>query len=136
MTLFLLCVGSLAGNALCGVASNGVGTYTDERINALCDFLKGNNTITSLKYAGQLESHPPLIAFNALCPLMRSVDGHALPIDELRGIKPVEAINLSHKGLGVASGFIIAACIKENAVLKELKCAACPLHMHNSVNSL
>ena len=67
---------------------------------------------------------------------MRSVDGYALPIDELTGTKPVEAIDLSRKDLGVASGIFIAACIKENAVLKELKCAARPLHIHNSVNSL
>ena len=60
---------------------------------------------------------------------MPSVDGHALPIDELKGTKPVESIDLSGKYLKVASGIIIAACIKENAVLKELKCAARPLHM-------
>ena len=59
---------------------------------------------------------------------MRSVDGHALPIDELKGTKPVESIHLHGKRLGVASGFIIAACIKDNVVLKELKCAARPLH--------
>ena len=61
---------------------------------------------------------------------MRSVDGHALPIDELKGTKPVESIDLSGKKdkIGAASGIIIAACIKENAVLKELKCAARPLH--------
>ena len=70
-------------------------------------------------------------AFNALrCAcLMRSVDGHALPIDELKGTKPVESIDLSRKGLEVASSIIIGACIKENSVLKELKCAACPLHL-------
>ena len=67
---------------------------------------------------------------------MRSVDGHALPIDELKGTKPVESIDLSGKDLGAASGFIIAVCIKENAVLKELKCAARPLHIHNNVSSL
>ncbi len=68
---------------------------------------------------------------------MRSVDGHALPIDELKGTKPVESIDLSGKRdkIGVASGIIIAACIKENAVLKEFKCATRPC-MHNSVNSL
>ena len=65
---------------------------------------------------------------------MRSVDGHALPIDELRGTKPVESIDLSTKKLGVVSCIIIGACIKENAVLKELKCAARPC-MHNGVNS-
>ena len=58
---------------------------------------------------------------------MRSIDGHPLPIDELKGTKPIEAIDLSNKGLRVASGIIIAACIKENPVLKELKYATCPL---------
>jgi len=74
---------------------------------------------------------------------MCSVDGHALPIDELKGTKPVESIATGHggswrsgEGLRVASVFIIAACIKDNPVLKELKCAARPLHMHNSDSSL
>mgnify|MGYP006082684819 CR=1 FL=1 len=53
-----------------------------------------------------------------------SVDGHALQIDELKGTKPTEKIDLSNKRLGVASAIIIASCIKENGVLKELKCAA------------
>ena len=68
---------------------------------------------------------------------MHSLDGHALPIDELKGTKPVESIDLSGKKSrnGAASGFIIAACIKENAVLKELKCAAA-LCMRSSVTSL
>ena len=57
---------------------------------------------------------------------MRSVDGHALPIDELKGMKPTEKIDLSRKGLWAASGIIIASCIKENDVLKELKCAVSP----------
>ena len=74
---------------------------------------------------------------------MRSVDGwHVLPIGELKGTKPVESIDLSGKkgrgggGVGIdgAFSFTIAACITENAVLKELKCAA--LCVHNSVNSL
>ena len=58
--------------------------------------------------------------------LMRSVDGHMLPIDEVKGIKPVESINLTGKKrkIGVAPAVIIAACIRENAVLKELKYAA------------
>ena len=58
---------------------------------------------------------------------MCSVDGHPLLIDELKGIKPVEAIDLSDKRLGVASGIIIAACIKDNPVLKELKYAVSAL---------
>ena len=42
----------------------------------------------------------------------------------------MRSLDLSGKDdkIGVASGIIIAACIKENAVLKELKCAARPLH--------
>ena len=51
-----------------------------------------------------------------------SVEGYALQIDELKGTKPTEKIDLSDKGLGVASAIIIASCIKENDVLKELKC--------------
>ena len=55
-----------------------------------------------------------------------SVDGHVLQLDELKGTTPTEKIDLSCKNLGVASAIIIASCIKENSVLKELKCAACP----------
>ena len=55
-----------------------------------------------------------------------SVDGHALQIDELKGTKPTEKIDLSDKGLGVASAIIIASCIKGNGVLEELECAAPP----------
>ena len=55
-----------------------------------------------------------------------SVDGHALQINELRGTKPTEKIDLSSKRLGVASAIIIASCIKENGVLMELKYAAAP----------
>ena len=64
---------------------------------------------------------------------MRSFDGHALPIDELKGTTPVESIDLSSMNLVPSSGIIIAACIKENAVLKELKCVA-PC-MHSCVSS-
>lgn len=55
-----------------------------------------------------------------------SVDGHALAIDELKGTTPTEKIDHSGKELGVASAFIIASCIAENKVLKELKCALFP----------
>ena len=70
------------------------------------------------------------------CPLTAclspcgSVDRHALPIAELKGTKPTKKIDLSRKGLSFNSASIIASCIKENGVLKELKCAAarqCPL---------
>ena len=53
----------------------------------------------------------------ALC----SVDGHLLPIDELRGTKPTESIDLSGKKLEVASGMLIASCITGNDHLKSLK---------------
>ena len=55
-----------------------------------------------------------------------SVDGHPLPIDELKGIKAVESIDLSSKGLEVASAIIIGVCIAGNEHLKELKCASNP----------
>ena len=60
-----------------------------------------------------------------MCPL-RSVDGYALQIDELKGTKPTVKIHLSNKGLplGLASAIIIASCIKENRVLRDLRCAA------------
>ena len=51
-----------------------------------------------------------------------SVDGHPLPIDELKGIKAVESIDLSNKRLKSASAIIIGACIAGNAHLRELKC--------------
>ena len=53
----------------------------------------------------------------ALC----SVDGHPLLINELRGTKPTESIDLSGKELQVASGVIIASCIAGNEHLKSLK---------------
>ena len=46
-----------------------------------------------------------------------------LQLDELKGTKPTEKIDLSDKGLSVASAIIIASCINGNGVLKELKCA-------------
>ena len=50
-------LGSLANNALCSVTVTG-GTCTVDGINALCDAIKGNTTLTSLKYASQLEPLP------------------------------------------------------------------------------
>jgi len=69
----------------------------------------------------RLHSHNPLTQHAS--PL-GSVDGHALQIDELKGTQPTAKIDLSGKKLGVASAIIIASCIKENGVLKELKYAA------------
>ena len=54
------------------------------------------------------------------------MDGRPLQIDELKGTKPTEKIDLSRKNLGVVSAIIIASCIEGNGVLKELKCAAAP----------
>ena len=52
-------LGSLASNQIYGISAYvdvyGSGTYTAEGINALCEALKDNNTLTSLKYAHQLE---------------------------------------------------------------------------------
>ena len=61
-----------------------------------------------------------------------SVDGHPLPIDELKGTKPTEKIDLSNKKLGVASAIIIASCIKGNGSLKELRYGA---HLHTIPHS-
>ena len=55
-----------------------------------------------------------------------SVDGHPLPIDELKGVKAVKSIDLSGKKLDVESAIIIGACIAGNEHLKELKCASNP----------
>ena len=59
-----------------------------------------------------------------------SVDaGHPLPIDKLKGIKAVESIDLSGKRLGIASAFIIGACIAGNEHLHELKCVCSDLNL-------
>ena len=63
----------------------------------------------------------------------RSVDGYPLPIDELKGTKPTEKIDLSNKNLGVASAIIIASCIKGNGSLKELRYGA---HLHTIPHSM
>ena len=64
---------------------------------------------------------------------VRRVDGHPLPIDELKGTKPTEKIDLSGKGLGVASAIIIASCIKDNGSLNELRYGA---HLHTIPHSM
>ena len=55
---------------ICGINKDGSGTYTAEGIDALCEALKSTTTLTSLKYASQLESIPTfaLTAYNTLCP--------------------------------------------------------------------
>jgi hypothetical protein len=39
----------------------------------------------------------------------------------LRGEEPVESIDLSYKGLGVASAVLIASMVSSNTVIKSLK---------------
>ena len=58
------------------------------------------------------------------------MDGHPLPIDELKGIKPVDSIDLSGKHLNIASAIIIGACIKGNEHLRQLKYCATNLNTH------
>ena len=53
---------------------------------------------------------------------MRSVDGHPLLIKQLKGKEPVEAMDLSRKGLGFASAIVIASLISTNTATKLLKC--------------
>ena len=49
-----------------------------------------------------------------------NLDGYALPIKKLKGTEPVESLDLSHKGLGVASAIVIASLICDNASLTSL----------------
>eukprot|EP00962_Isochrysis_galbana_P016248 scaffold4650_cov158-Isochrysis_galbana.AAC.1 len=53
--------------------------------------------------------------------LLCSLDGHALPILELKGVSAVETIALQGRGLTHLSGIVIASCISSNSVLKSLK---------------
>ena len=107
-------LGSLYGNSI-----------GDKGATALAAILN-QTEITDLKCAatpkGSLSFQRPQTLTQHASPL-GSVDGHALQIDELKGTKPTEKINLSKKNLDIASAIIIASCIKENRVLKELKCA-------------
>jgi len=49
-----------------------------------------------------------------------NVDGVMLPVDKLKGTDPVDALDLSRKGLGTASAFVIATLIGTNPTLKSL----------------
>ena len=72
----------------------------------------------------------------ACATCVSSVDGHPLPIDELKGTKPIERLDLSGKSLRVASAIIIASCIKDNPVLKHLMCFARHSPQHPSTLTL
>jgi hypothetical protein len=50
-----------------------------------------------------------------------SLDGRALPILELKGVSPVQTIDLYDKLLTTLSGIIIASCVSSNLVLKSLE---------------
>ena len=49
-----------------------------------------------------------------------NLDGYALPIKKLKGTEPVESLDLSRKGLGVASAIVIASLIGVNGALKSI----------------
>ena len=49
-----------------------------------------------------------------------NLDGHALPIKKLKGTEPVESLDLSNKGLSVASAIVIASLIGVNGGLMEV----------------
>ena len=48
---------------------------------------------------------------------------YTLNMPQLKGTTPIEKIDFSGKRLGVASAIVIASCIKDNASLKQLRCA-------------
>ena len=66
---------------------------------------------------------------------MHSLDGRPLEINQLKGTEPVESIDLSNQGLGVASAIVIASLIGSNTVTKSLKCAATTPWPAQSVSS-
>ena len=49
-----------------------------------------------------------------------NLDGYALPIKKLKGTEPVESLDLSNKGLSVASAIVIASLIGVNGGLMEV----------------
>ena len=49
-----------------------------------------------------------------------NLDGYALPIKKLKGTEPVESLDLSRKGLGVASAIVIASLIGDNGSMTRL----------------
>jgi hypothetical protein len=49
-----------------------------------------------------------------------NLDGYGLPIKKLKGIEPVESLDLSNKRLGVASAIVIASLIGVNGALTSI----------------
>ena len=58
---------------------------------------------------------------DAYSTLVRSLDDYPLPIKQLKGEEPVEAIDLSRKRLTVSSAIVIASLIGSNTATKSLK---------------
>jgi len=85
-----------------------------------------DNSVTDLDLSNRTLGLPEAMVLSGLLPgapslVKLNVDGYAIPIDELRGTKPVEAIDLSDQsGMSVASGLIIASCLAGNEHLKSL----------------
>ena len=61
-----------------------------------------------------------LLKFSVLLKKL-NLDGLELDIEQLKGIDPVESLDLSGKRLEVASGIVIAKCLEFNAVLTSLE---------------
>ena len=53
-----------------------------------------------------------------------SLDGHPLPIKQLKGMEAIEIIDLSRQGLTVLPAIVIGSLISSNSVTKTLKYAA------------
>jgi Ran GTPase-activating protein (RanGAP) involved in mRNA processing and transport len=126
------------------------GTYTAEGITAIADALRVNGALTeidvswnffgpegakvfadALRVNGALTEvrwpsvfGPQIVTCSELtaCALRIQVnlDGYALPIKKLKGTEPVESLDLSNKGLSVASAIVIASLIGVNGGLMEV----------------
>ena len=118
--------GSLDSNQLCGINVIGQGTYTSEGIDKICEALRVNSTLQFIRYKcfepQNLAQILSAAADKSSLPL-GSVDDHPLPIKQLKGEEAVKEIDLSNKGLGVASAIIIASLLKENTATESLECA-------------
>ena len=89
----------LSSNPICGLGSRWGqnGTHSIADINAICQALRVNNSLTVI-----------------------NLNGFALPVKKLKGTDPVESLDLSQKGLAVASAIVIASLIGVNGLLTSL----------------